>query len=100
MLHFYLEQLVMMFSLVSDGSHRERIQLMECNLEQKKAKEMKKKKSMIDTQSQNNNNFHALLHSGHKILKFIRISKSSCITFRLWTPFFTKKYFDKKFEIK
>ena len=59
MLHFYLEQLVMMFSLVSDGSHRERIQLMECNLEQKKAKEMKKEKSMIDTQSQNNNNFHA-----------------------------------------
>ena len=53
MLHFYLEQLVMMFSLVSDGSHRERIQLMECNLEQKKAKEMKKEKSMIDTQSQN-----------------------------------------------
>ena len=66
----------MMFSLVSDGSHRERIQLMECNLEQKKAKEMKKEKSMIDTQSQNNNNFHALLNSGHKILKFTQTSKS------------------------
>ena len=29
----YLQQLVMMFSLVIDGSHRKRIQLVECNLE-------------------------------------------------------------------
>ena len=41
MLQFYLQQLVMMFSLVSDGSHRERIQLMECNLEEKKSKDKK-----------------------------------------------------------
>ena len=52
MLQFYLQQLVMMFSLVSDGSHRERIQLMECNLEKKKAKIKTQKKLMIDIKSQ------------------------------------------------
>ena len=53
MLQFYLQQLVMMFSLVSDGSHRERIQLMECNLEKKKKAKIKNlKKIMIDIQSQ------------------------------------------------
>ena len=51
MLQFYLQQLVMMFSLVSDGSHRERIQLMECNLK-KKVKIKTQKKIMIDIQSQ------------------------------------------------
>ena len=32
---FYLKQLIMMFPFVIDGPHRERIELVECNLEKK-----------------------------------------------------------------
>ena len=34
MFRIYLQHFVMMFSLVIDGPHRERIQLVECNLEE------------------------------------------------------------------